>query len=40
MMGSTHNGIGEMPVSVVLEHSSQCSEDLEEDNDGEAEEDD
>ena len=40
MMGSTNNGIGEMLVSAVSARSSQCSEDLEEDNYGEAEEDD
>ena len=40
MMGSTNNGIGETPVSAVSVCSSQCSKDLEEDNDGEAEEDD
>jgi hypothetical protein len=40
MMGSTNNGIGEMPVSAVSACSSQCSGDLEEDNNGETEEDD
>ena len=40
MMGSTNNGIGEMLVSAVSARSSQRSEDLEEDNYGEAEEDD
>ena len=32
MMGSTNNGSGEMPVSAVSAHSSQCSEDIENDN--------
>ncbi len=40
MMGSTNNGIGEMPVSAMSVRSSQHSKDLEKDNDGEAEEDD